>query len=152
MKIIFKGSTIVIITFALVLSCNDDFLDVQPKAALSISQITDQKGLEALLVAAYSMLDAVGEAIPASGVDAYKTGASNWVYGGITGGDAHKGTDEGDQPNINPIERYEASSVNNYFNIKWGVTYEGVNRCNSVLKVLAPGKGSSRRSLDPNCR
>ena len=39
MKILFKGSTIVIITFALVLSCNDDFLDVQPKAALSVSQI-----------------------------------------------------------------------------------------------------------------
>ena len=140
MKILFKGSTIVIITFALVLSCNDDFLDVQPKAALNISQISDQKGLEALLVAAYSMLDAVGEAIPAAGVDAFQTGASNWVYGGITGGDAHKGTDEGDQPNINPIERYEASSVNNYFNIKWGVTYEGVNRCNSVLKVMAQVK------------
>ena len=65
MKILFKGSTIVIITFALVLSCNDDFLDVQPKAALGLSDISGQKGLEALLVAAYSMLDAVGEAIPA---------------------------------------------------------------------------------------
>jgi starch-binding outer membrane protein, SusD/RagB family len=147
MKRIYKGSTIVIMTFALVLSCNDDFLDVQPKGALSVSQVTDQKGLEALLVAAYSMLDAVGEAIPASGVDAFQTGASNWVYGGITGGDAHKGPDEGDQPNINPIERYEASSVNNYFNIKWGVTYEGVNRCNSVLKVLAQAKGVSDEVL-----
>ena len=53
MKRIYKGSTIVIMTFALVLSCNDDFLDVQPKGALSVSQVTDQKGLEALLVAAY---------------------------------------------------------------------------------------------------
>ena len=136
-----------IITFALVLSCSDDFLDVKPKGALSVTQVSDQKGLEALLVAAYSMLDQVGEAIPATGTDAFVTGASNWVYGGITGGDAHKGTDEGDQPNINPIERYEASSVNNYFNIKWGVVYEGVNRCNSVLKVIAQAKGVAAEEL-----
>lgn len=143
MKKLFKVSTILIMTLGIVLSCSDNFLDVKPKGALSVSQVSDQKGLEALLIAAYSMLDQVGEAIPAEGTDAFVTGASNWVYGGITGGDAHKGTDEGDQPNINPIERYEVSAVNNYFNIKWGVVYEGINRCNSVLKVLAEAKGIS---------
>jgi len=136
-----KSSLITITFLGISLSCSNDFLDIKPKGALSATQVADQKGLEALLVAAYSMLDQVGEAIPATGTDAFVTGASNWVYGGITGGDAHKGTDEGDQPNINPIERYEASSVNNYFNIKWGVLYEGINRCNSVLKVLANAQG-----------
>src|SRR5688572_14918462 len=102
MKTFFRVSTLTIILIAFALGCSDSFLDIKPKGALSVSQVSDQKGLEALLVAAYSMLDQVGEAIPATGTDAFVTGASNWVYGGITGGDAHKGTDEGDQPNINP--------------------------------------------------
>lgn len=136
MKSFIKRLTLAL-TLLVVLSCSKDFLEQRPKGALSVSQVSDQKGVEALLVGAYSLLDQVGEAIPAAGTDAFVTGASNWVYGGISGGDAHKGSDEGDQPNINPIERYESSSVNNYFNIKWGIVYEGINRCNAVLRILS---------------
>ena len=135
----------IIVAFAfLTLSCGQDFLNVKPKGALSVSQISDQKGVETLLVAAYSMIDQAAQDVPSNGTNGFTSnGASNWVFGGITGGDAHKGTDEGDQPDINPIERYESSSVNGYFNTKWGVIYEGVNRCNTVLKVLASATGIS---------
>lgn len=137
-----RTSTLMMVLLAFALSCSQDFLDIKPKGALSITQISDQKGVETLLVAAYSMIDQAAQDVPSSGTNGFTSnGASNWVFGGITGGDAHKGTDEGDQPDINPIERYEASAVNNYFNTKWGVIYEGISRCNTVLTVLASAKG-----------
>jgi len=140
----FKLSIAAIMSLALALSCSKDFLDIKPKGALSISQISDKTGVETLLVAAYSMMDQAAQNVPSNGTNGFTSnGASNWVFGGITGGDAHKGTDQGDQPDINPIERYEASSVNDYFNKKWGVIYEGIARCNTVLATLASATGVS---------
>lgn len=117
-------------------SCSKSFLDRTPKGSLDENTLANKKGVEALLIGAYSVLDGF---IDGGGIflGGWPSAGSNWVYGSISGGDAHKGTDGGDQPDINPIERFEHNATNGFFDVKWSVVYEGVTRCNSVLKVMA---------------
>ena len=136
-KSIFKISTCLIVCMALSSSCSD-FLKVDANGALSPSVVANKKGVEALLIGAYSMLDGAANGV-GPGAQWFSS-PDNWVYGGIAGGDAHKGTDEGDQPDMNPIERYESSAVNIAYDTKWANVYEGIARANSVLKnLLCPG-------------
>jgi hypothetical protein len=117
-------------------SCKERFLEKTPNGTLDSDVIANQKGVEGLLIGAYSLLDGYqnGNGLTVGG---WESAASNWVYGSIAGGDAHKGTTPGDQPDITPIEQYNATPTNNYFNVKWRAVYEGVARTNIVLKVLA---------------
>ena len=84
-------------------ACKDDFLDVKPTASLTEEVLASKKGLEGLLVGAYSMLN---------GRFAWYGGSSNWVHGSILGGDANKGTNAGDQAVINPVQRFETLPTN----------------------------------------
>lgn len=125
-------------------SCSKSFLDRPPYGVLDTTLVSTQRGLEALLIGAYSMLDgyqATG-GVPgwanAPAISGWESAASNWVYGSIAGGDAHKGSDASDQPDITPIEKFTALPTNNYFNQKWRTVYEGISRANVVLKLI-PG-------------
>src|SRR5882762_11170428 len=115
-KNIFTFSTCLIACLAFSLSCKE-FLKVEPNGALKPDLVSNKKGVEALLVGSYSMLDGAAENVGPGAQ--WFSAPSNWVYGGIAGGDAHKGTDEGDQPDMNPIERYESSSVNIAYDTYW---------------------------------
>jgi hypothetical protein len=117
-------------------ACKQDFLERTPPGALSATTLSNKKGAEALLIGAYSVLDGF---IDGGGVflGGWQSSGTNWVYGSVIGGEAHKGSDAGDQPDINPIERFEQTATNPYFNIKWQVSYEGINRVNNALKALA---------------
>jgi hypothetical protein len=119
----------------IVYACSKSFLDRDPVGALDDEVLSNKKGVEALLIGAYSLLDGY-QAEPFIG-DAYKSAGSNWVYGAIAGGDAHKGSDPTDQPSITPIEQHNPDPNNDYFNVKWKVVYEGVNRANNVLVVMS---------------
>jgi hypothetical protein len=55
------------------------------------------------------------------------------VFGGITSGDAVKGTDAGDQPEQSFIEQFTWFAENTYFNGKWQHTYDGVARANEAI-------------------
>lgn len=112
-------------------SCSKSFLDRKPLASLDENVLANKKGVEGLLIGAYSLLDGYG----AGGN--WDASGSNWVYGSVVGGDAHKGSDAGDQQDINPMERYESGATNGYYNNKWRTVYEGVTRSNNVLKVMA---------------
>lgn len=111
--------------------CQNDFLEVDPKGALGESVLATKKGAEALLIGAYSLLDGVAD----NGFG-WEAAASNWVYGSVTGGEGNKGTDAGDQPDINPIQTYTATATNGYFNIKWRSVYDGVSRANAVIRIV----------------
>jgi starch-binding outer membrane protein, SusD/RagB family len=108
-------------------SCNDDFLNIQPTGQLSEAQLTSKAGIEGSLIATYSMLN--GRALRMAS-------ASNWVWGSIRGGDANKGTDPGDFGTINPIQRYEALPTLDVINESYRGNYEGIARANSVLRLL----------------
>jgi hypothetical protein len=112
--------------------CQKDFLEVAPKGQLDETVLATRRGADALLIAAYSMLDGV-----ADNGSGWEAAASNWVYGSITGGEGNKGTDAGDQPDINPIQTYTATSTNNYFFVKWRSVYDGISRANSVIRIMA---------------
>lgn len=134
MKPIIKSCALLAVVLLIGFSCGKSFLDRSAKGALNEEILSTKKGIEALLIGAYSLLDGF-QNVPFIG-DAYKSAGSNWVYGSIAGGDAHKGSDPTDQPSITPIELYKALPTNDYFNVKWKVVYEGVTRANIVLKLL----------------
>ncbi|WP_336514405.1 RagB/SusD family nutrient uptake outer membrane protein [Pollutibacter soli] len=115
-------------------ACSKSFLDRPLVGALSEPVVANQKGVDQLLIGAYSLLDGYQNS---NGIGGWESAASNWVFGSIVGGDAHKGTWAGDQPDIGPIETFTANATNNYFNVKWKAVYEGVMRTNTVLKILA---------------
>ncbi len=131
-------TTLLIITgIGVFFSCGKTFLEHKPLGALAETVLANQAGVEGLLIGAYSLLDGRG----AGGN--WDASGSNWVYGSVVGGDAHKGSDAGDQADIVPMEQYAPTSTNGYFNDKWKTVYEGVARCNNTLKILAKATGIS---------
>jgi hypothetical protein len=123
-----------IILFALIattginFSCSESFLEVEPQGAASLTSLSNKNGVNALLIGAYSLLDGQG----AGNVGRTST-ISNYVFGGITSGDAVKGTDAGDQPEQSFIEQYTWFAENTYFLGKWQHTYDGVARANEAI-------------------
>jgi hypothetical protein len=117
-------------------SCSKSFLDKQPYGSLDENTLANKKGVEALLIGAYSVLDGF---INGGGIflGGWQASGTNWVYGGVVGGDAHKGSDAGDQPELNSIEAWTPTSTNGYFDVKWRLVYEGIARSNSVLSIMA---------------
>lgn len=135
-KITFKFITLLLAGTVIILSCGKGFLEKTPKGSLDVNALANKKGVEALLVGSYAVLDGF---INGGGIflGGWQSSGTNWVYGSICGGDAHKGTDAGDQPDINPIETFAPTATNGYFDTKWRIVYEGINRSNGVLKVMA---------------
>ncbi|AKD58223.1 RagB/SusD family nutrient uptake outer membrane protein [Spirosoma radiotolerans] len=118
-------------------SCKDDFLKQPALGALSDQVLTDAKGVQALLVAAYAALDGqASDATAFGGGGAWEASPDNWIYGSLAGGEAHKGSDGSDQASIDPIAKFSADASNGFFNSKWKAVYEGVTRANTVLRLL----------------
>ena len=121
-------------------SCKKDFLTVAPTGSLDRTLLQNKKGLDALLVGAYSMIDGVSSQFG----DGWQTAASNWVFGSIRGMEANKGTFGGDQADINPLQSFSETATNSYLNYKWREVYEAVSRCNNLITIttqaLANGK------------
>ena len=118
---------------AISFSCADSFLDKKPLGSTSEDVFYSEQGVSALLTGAYSM-------VKGSALWTVSWGASitNWTYGSVASDDAGKGSYVGDQIPINEIERWEMSTTNNYPADKWILNIGmGVNRCNTVLNVIA---------------
>lgn len=129
----YKMVAAVLLVISVVLyGCDDSFLETQSQGQLTEGQLANEQGVEALLISAYAMLD--GQTGPGS---SFGTSATHWVFGSVASDDAAKGTDPGDQADINPIERFEGNATNSYFNAKWRAVYEGAARANNALNVLA---------------
>jgi len=115
-------------------SCGKDFLETQPYGSVNNDLLaTSAKGANALLIAAYSNLDGF------SGWDngtPWGGAASNWTFGSIAGGDAYKGSEAGDQPDITPIERGNVDANNPYLEGKWRNYYDGISRVNGAIKAF----------------
>jgi hypothetical protein len=112
-------------------SCSKSFFDLKPQGRASIDQLSNKSGVNGLLIGAYSLMDGVG-----AGNIGRTSAISNYVFGGITSGDAVKGTDAGDQPEQSFIEQYNWLADNSYFLGKWQHAYAGVSRCNEVIQIV----------------
>ena len=130
LKILSLSLVVVVLT---TLSCEDTFLDVAPTGSLTDVELTSAPGLEGTLIGAYSML---------LGRSGFYSDASNWFWGTVLGGDANKGTNAGDQSQVNEIQAYATQTNNNSVEQKYRALYEGVSRVNATLLLaLTPQEG-----------
>lgn len=129
-----KKSLILLSTFVLAstMSCNDEFLDVQPLGVLSEANLTNKIGVNLVLTGAYSLLDGVQTNVGSAFAD-WQGSADNWVYGSVASDDAYKGTNAGDQPEISVIEAYNHTADLVHFRGKWRAIYDGIARTNDVI-------------------
>ncbi len=121
---------------ALFYACSDSFLDAPAQASLDEGTLANQDGVEAALISAYSMLDGWNNDWGTFNPP-WATAGSNWIWGSVTSDDAYKGSDPGDQVEIQLIELYQWNPSNEYFNIKFQALYEGIARGNAALKLMA---------------
>ena len=123
---------ITVIGTGILLSCNNEFLEVSPQGALSAETLSDPAGVDASLIAAYSMLDGYGN------YGGWGGAGSNWIFGSVASDDAYKGSEPGDQQPTTDIEFYQwgTGGADDYLRDKWRVVYDGVSRANSTLSLL----------------
>lgn len=113
-------------------ACKDDFLEVAPQGAiLTEDALASSAGVDKLLVGAYAALDGL---TPFS--NWWNTAGTNFIYGDVTSGDAYRGGYADGAPDTF-IERFNNLPSNEYFFKKWAAVYDGVARCNAVLRTLA---------------
>jgi hypothetical protein len=125
-KLLALGTAAVII-MAGVSACKKSYLEQETVGLLTEAELQSRKGANQLLTATYAMLKGIG----------WEGGGSNWVYGSIVGMEANKGSDAGDQADVNPIQQYAHLPGNNYFNVKWRAVYEGIARANATIRVAS---------------
>jgi len=128
MKNIKSYSAILLLLTLCIIACKDSFLDVAPTGTLSSVELSSKEGLDGALIGAYSML--LGRA-------GFYSDATNWMWGSVLGGDANKGSSEGDQAVINEVQAFAVQSNNNAVLEKYSVLYEGIARANATLRLLA---------------
>ncbi len=130
-RIYYITALVFAIVFGSITACKEKFLEITPNGALDASVLATAEGIDGLLIGAYSMLDGITDNIAG-----WEAASSNWVFGSIRGMEANKGTDSGDQPDINPIQNYSEAATNPYLNLRWRGIYDAISRCNSALNVI----------------
>ncbi len=129
-------------------SCKKSYLESPQTGTLSPELLQTKPGVDGLLIGAYSALRAVsGDGAAFGGADSWQASPDNWVYGGVAGGDAHKGSNAGDQDPIAAIAVFAPIASNPFFNTKWISDYEGITRCNNVIKIAGKTPGYSAADL-----
>jgi starch-binding outer membrane protein, SusD/RagB family len=129
MKITLTRLLIIVLISKLFVSCGEDWLEVKPKGTLDQYVLADEKGIDAILIGAYSMLDGVSINF------IWESASSNWLYGSIRGLEANKGTDAGDSWAGNPIMTYSETPTNPFLDGKWREVYAAISRCNGAIVV-----------------
>lgn len=123
----------VLFSIVAVTSCGDEFLEVAPTGSLSSAELSSKAGLEGSLIATYSML---------LGRTGFYADASNWFWGSVLGGDANKGTNAGDQSQVNEIQAFSVQTNNGSVFQKYSAVYEGVARANATLRLISVSEES----------
>ena len=128
MKITKIISLTLLISMVSTVACKDSFLDVAPTGSLQEEELTSPAGLEVSLIASYSML---------LGRSGFYSDASNWFWGSVLGGDANKGTNAGDQSQVNEIQAFGVQTNNASVLQKYRANYEGIARANVTIRLVA---------------
>lgn len=136
MKKFLFGLAFTILTGLVFYACSDDFLDAPAQASLDEGTLANQDGVEAALISAYSMLDGWNNDWGTFNPP-WATAGSNWIWGSVTTDEAYKGSEPGDQGEIQSIELYQWAPGNEYFNIKFQALYEGIARSNATINLMA---------------
>src|SRR4051812_34408263 len=109
---------------AIALSSCKKYLEKPLTGSLESPLLQTKEGVNSLLLGAYAALDGrEGGDAAIGGGGAWETSPDNWIYGGVAGGDANKGSDPGDQTPIELIQKYNSDPTNGFFNSKWKADY-----------------------------
>src|SRR5260221_2158956 len=127
-SVLFSSLVLLVI---LLYACGKNFLNKPPIGTYQPNTMANKAGVAGLLIGAYSLLDGQGGA-----GGSWDAAADNWVWGGVCSDDAHKGSDPGDQPDIVSLMTWSESSTNSYLEAKWQTCYDGIQRCNEVLRIM----------------
>jgi hypothetical protein len=122
-------------------SCSEEFLTKEPLGSTSETVFYNEKGIDALLIGAYGIIDggAVWEV-------SWGASIQNWTYGSVASDDAYRGSENTDSYQVQEIERWEVFPYNNYPYDKWKLCLGmGVYRCNDILRIIGLTEG-----LDPD--
>jgi hypothetical protein len=111
----------------LLISCSESFLDVKPQGTVEESMLQTPKNADALVTAAYAMLNDMGSGLQAdtwysairSG-DNYKGGAGTADFGGYYAIEM-----------VSPLQSNDGTVAG-----AWSSGYNGISRCNKALAVL----------------
>ena len=128
-----KKILILLMTFSVIVSCSEDFTDIDPVGSLSDASLQNATGVDLLLTGTYSVLDGIRNGGP--GADWTKSGDNWWMD--VISDDAHKGSTDGDQADLYAIEIFDWGTTNPYFEGKWQALYAGVNRANGVIDLIS---------------
>jgi hypothetical protein len=133
--------TKILITITLVstiaLSSCKKYLEKPLTGSLESPLLVSKEGVNQLLIGAYAALDGQqGGDAAIGGGGAWETSPDNWIYGGVAGGDANKGSDPGDQTPIELIQKFTTDATNGFFNSKWKADYEGISRTNVLITTI----------------
>ena len=143
--------TIILTAFCIIAtnySCKKSYLTTPQVGSLSLQLLETKAGVDGLLIGAYSALRAVeGDDEAYGGGDSWQAAPDNWIYGGVAGGDAHKGSTAGDQSPIESIAGFFPDASNPFFNTKWIADYEGIVRCNNTIIAANNTPGYSASDL-----
>lgn len=125
----------------LLTSC-DSFLSEEPKGSLSGGVVENEKGVETLLIGAYSALSPTADGTNSiAGGAAWTADPAHWPYGAVASDVAQKGSEPTDQQEANSLMDHTWTPTNGYFNGLWQNRFEGVARANSVLQALDNSEG-----------
>jgi starch-binding outer membrane protein, SusD/RagB family len=138
MKIVSKhpllvGTALLTLATGALYGCKDFLANAAaPQGTLDAGTLANRAGVEGTLIGAYRTLDCTNS------TGLWGCAASDWVFGSVAADDSYKGSNATDQPPINDIEGYHwgTPDADSYLAQKWQISYEGVVRANSTLRLL----------------
>src|ERR1700735_3003291 len=124
----------VVLLAGIIYACSNK-LNLQPQGSLTATNVTNNSGVQGLLIAAYALLS--GENVPGANLG-NGSAASNYVYGSECADDSYKGSTPSDQPDVIPLMTWSLaqSGTSTYLDEKWVVLYTGIQRANDVIRTL----------------
>src|ERR1700730_11267607 len=140
---IFKWiSTVTPVLAAIIIYACNSKLNLQPQGSLLSSNVTNNSGVQGLLIGAYALLS--GENVPGQNLG-NGSAASNYVYGSECADDSYKGCTPSDQPDCIPLITWSLAQAgtSSYLDEKWGVLFTGIQRSNDVIRTLRQSTGIS---------
>lgn len=124
-----------IISIAVIIYACNKKLNIAPQGSLIAENVTNNSGVQGLLIGAYVLLS--GENVPGQNLG-NGSAASNYVYGSECADESYKGSTPGDQPDANPLLTWSLAQAgtSNYLDEKWVVLYTGIQRANDVIRTM----------------
>ena len=132
-----------------IFACKKSFLERLPQAAFTELSLSNAKGVNATLIAAYAALDGwTDNGWGNAAGNPWPTAGSNWIFGSVASDDAYPGSQPNDQVPVERIRRYQWLTDETYYRAKWQAIYWGVSRANLTLRLVEKASDMSQGDKD----